>query len=878
MSELDKFYGRCGLADIYVVCDNLTNTFLVNEPFNTELRVSFLELGRIKLPNYSKEDWGNIIKKLDDDWLFDPYLKSSNKSIFNLLIHFSKQVLILKNERPVVNDKHLLRWRNLSYQVGEDLMTTSYLAYMDVKNSWERNFFAWSPIIGSDNVDLHNILKKGIAENHFHLKGSAPVFALSWIALMNHPDKFAMSFDKLKGTPLQTFKQVVSFDSRFLPIDTLVHIAAQIRVMLFNHIYRNESFKEIQILQLIKDQDYRIQFNKIIHEIGSIRKMNGFDFGNTNHSKIVDYAILNNIDQSNLESNTFLVGERQLIYKCFIKVYSNCKQFQGLGKNILYFYLLIKEKLREELIQVNDKVGFANFLDYQDRKELFIKEDSIYETAMFKMAVNDTVSNNQNLESFETRVAPKNNVSNQIRAIAKYDRYIKYYLLDGKNYTNLIGPKTTNVQGLKNFYVLHFIKKKDVDNYTNNDFDLLSSSVKPRNNLLRKEVEKQAKVLIQLKESTSKTSDRIFGVDAASSEFFARPEVFGQVFRYLKAHKLSGELSMLSEKLKDNPFRVTFHVGEDFPDIVDGLRAIDEAIKFLNLRKGDRLGHVLALGIDAQQFYKGKNNKLMLSKQSLLDNAAWLLFTVKKFGISDFQDEVTKLENTFKELFDYIYIQNMDARHGWRYSVNSYIYAWKLRGDDPMLYFDWEKDITKTPCITSFDRCRINYSYPKSGNLRKNNEIKFLYHNYHFNAHVKNAGQEIRQFKITKPYINLVKVVQNEMMKILADKEIAIECNPSSNLLISSFQRYADHPISKFFNSGLTNDTGKLEKCPQLKVSINTDDQGVFGTYLENEYALLYKGLEKEEDEKGNKIYKPAQIYDWLDKIREMGLEMSFDK
>lgn len=42
---------------------------------------------------------------------------------------------------------------------------------------------------------------------------------------------------------------------------------------------------------------------------------------------------------------------------------------------------------------------------------------------------------------------------------------------------------------------------------------------------------------------------------------------------------------------------MTYHTGEDFLDIVDGLRAIDEAMLFLQMEKGERLGHAMALGV-----------------------------------------------------------------------------------------------------------------------------------------------------------------------------------------------------------------------------------------------------------------------------------------
>ena len=68
----------------------------------------------------------------------------------------------------------------------------------------------------------------------------------------------------------------------------------------------------------------------------------------------------------------------------------------------------------------------------------------------------------------------------------------------------------------------------------------------------------------------------------------------------------------------------------------------------------------------------------------------------------------------------------------------------------------------------------------------------------------------------------------------------------------------------------------KLEDCPQLSVSVNTDDQGVFATSLENEYALLASALENVTDENGNYVYVKSMIYDWIDDVRRMGNDQSF--
>lgn len=68
----------------------------------------------------------------------------------------------------------------------------------------------------------------------------------------------------------------------------------------------------------------------------------------------------------------------------------------------------------------------------------------------------------------------------------------------------------------------------------------------------------------------------------------------------------------------------------------------------------------------------------------------------------------------------------------------------------------------------------------------------------------------------------------------------------------------------------------EIQEVPQIQVSINTDDQGVFATYIENEYAYLALALEKMKDPEGNPRFSRTLIYEWLDNVRKMGLVQSF--
>ena len=118
--------------------------------------------------------------------------------------------------------------------------------------------------------------------------------------------------------------------------------------------------------------------------------------------------------------------------------------------------------------------------------------------------------------------------------------------------------------------------------------------------------------------------------------------------------------------------------------------------------------------------------------------------------------------------------------------------------------------------------------------------------------------------------------MQKAFRRDFGTRGIGIETNPSSNLAISPIQGYDEHPIVQMYNRDITWDKDKLQDCPQLNVSINTDDKGVFHTSLENEYALMACAMEKMRDEKEHPVYNRQMFYQGIDNIREMGNQQSF--
>lgn len=841
---------------------------------------------------YTEDELANIYRKLKKDMEFGK--NSENPSIFNLLWKFTNPILKEKNYSPVCTHENLLRWKMTSHKLGQDILTTSYLAYKDTATSVNRHYFTWKPMVNSDNIRLKNMLKKGMAENHFHLKGSSITYNLSWINLMNNPLCREKDFKKA-GMIDSRMNPDISYgaNSSSINLCAMVKKAALIRLFLFLKLNEKdlEVIKKISIENLLRDEIdlLDIYLGDIKEEIDITQYEYGlrFNFDGYSDDVILDYAIPRNIISRNRNSNLILLGERRFLYMMFRKIYEEDRDIAKYS-GLFYVYLLIKAKFRSELIQNNDRVGFKNFSDYQGRKTAFINNHPLYTKLLYNMAVSATMEN-QNIKHLEARIVPKTKETGIIKQINEIDNIIRNYKKlkcekvqlqeDAVESTEKQNRNTLSEEEMdKFFYTLHFVKRPDPPSE-----DKLKELLIPRNYERRRILKQQVIAISNLREENNPVSKRVLGIDACSNEIGSRPEIFAQAFRYLKNHTGTHVNEHLHDNSKIPQIGATYHAGEDFLDIVDGLRAIDEVIKFLNFRQGDRLGHALALGINAYDYYNFKNNTLIMPKQDYLDNIVWLYAKIEEFNIDVKYSLLDRIKREYNSLFNEIYLSNMETNER-KMSFNQEVYydSWKLRGDDPCLYMEKCDDETgsyykKKLIMTFWEKSAINYDYiPEDIFLRQNAKVSYLYHSYHFNPEIKLKGVEQMEVKVSYEYIEAVKKVQKKLQLEIANKGIAIECNPSSNYLIGTLKKYSEHPITNFFNLGLSNDQDEIKNCHQIFVSINTDDQGVFSTDLENEYALMAIALEKELDDKGERRYNQAMIYDWLDRIREMGIEQSF--
>lgn len=835
---------------------------IINEQisYNAVEQGVFEQLGNSYIQRYSNDELDNMFSywKSEFEWKISQLhlgkhriidLDKGNMNVFDALLTFDFAVLIEENGEPLCRYKDMLRWRDMIVSIEEDIFVTSYLAMKDIMAGRKRKLFFWKPVIGHNNYLLNRMVARGVAENHSHLKGAAPVFQLTWVNLMNNVDKssFRKALQKLDG---ETLQKKVAYYSGFKE-ESLVILwwqAALIRVGLFLY-YKNcdESIIDF-ITENLKDSnklcDNVYELQSKINFAKELSEFSGYDYG------ISEKWLWNN---KNGHLNEVFSGERYFMYRMFYDIYNSENIFDR-KYQLFYAYLVIKERIRAELIQSNCIVGFDNFKRFQDRKDVFIEGTNL-EPVYIEMAVRDTILN-QHIVSLESRIAPKNSIRELYDKIQQYDEWAT---------RDCTEEQAARIKAA-HFYVIHFIKEKDKEN---EDYCTCRHEKK------RKSIKRQANVLAKIREEAWDVGQRIKGIDASASEISCRPEVFAQAYRFLKEHMPEESYNDCYEGKYFN-LRATYHVGEDFLDILNGLRAIDEAIHFLDLRCGDRLGHALALGVDVDEWYEGKSNRILISKQEYLDDIVWLYSKLRKYNIQGYDDVKSYLEKKFDELIFEVYLKsNYDIKFS-DVSIQEYYDAWKLRSDNPELYVSGKFKMNAAEA-EEWDKYDINLSFPQNYRIRYNPKIAYLYYMYHYSREVRMVGNTVIEVKVNAMVIKAIKAVRNKFCDEISDMGLGIETNPSSNCLIGTFKRYDKHPIIKWYNNGLIKDADVLNKCPQLSVSINTDDQGVFATYIENEYAYLALALEKAKDSDGNSMYKREFILEWLENIRRMGIDQSFN-
>lgn len=651
-------------------------------------------------------------------------------------------------------------------------------------------------------------------------------------------------------------------------------------------------------------------------------------------------------------------GERWFLYHMLKDTYLTFPKLERGEHNLFYAYLMLQMKIRRKLVQTDAPIGFDYFQKIQKRKGYFINDSASVDLVM-RLAVQMPLSRKPYLLELEARISPRENaeeLANDIMLLenACEDEIIPAWgekdnslwirlrqadllwkeLDDEKTvfsrmkevdstlardffYHHLLQEWSEEQKSIKDrfYYVLHFTKEQDNDKLKTKE----KYTFNCRHAVFREKLNRQAEAILALRTHYPQQAMRVLGIDACSQEIGCRPENFAYVFRLLSSNICTwndcGTTQMLPK------LRMTYHVGEDFLDLADGLRAIDEAVRFLNLDCGDRLGHAIALSYEPEKWYEDKDCQIFLPEQDYLDNLAWLYYSIHHYHLSGLERESRYLKQEFECRFREIYLNHIEPEEmrgfmrlaveqyekaGYRinasrlaqlqnhdmleeyhlsdsyqirecnFTIEDYSRSWMLRGDDPKLYrsgYFYQDEVMQG--IDERERWKQNERFPADLSVRYIPECSYLNFCYHYNVAIRRAGRNNCTVKVDERYIRAVKAVQHALQFDISRRGISVEGNPTSNLRISPLKSYEEHPLTNLFNRGLYHSDLTLRNCPQVPVSINTDDGGLFFTSLENEYAVIARALEMRA-ESGNESFFRWEIHDWIEAIRKNGNAQSF--
>ncbi len=584
----------------------------------------------------------------------------------------------------------------------------------------------------------------GLSDLHIHLNGTIESDVV-WQDMLNHPSEFcsklaeAQENRKVKELYAQITKYYEPKDFR-----ALIHAAISLKNKIF-----------ALVLEIIEDIPADRNYKEDIER----SKLESFLFGVGDGECHEENSLL-----------SIWLGESisDIQKECFFYIivldYLAKNRNDEIVAGLFHYYLLILGLNNMMLVQQPAMFGFEEFQKYTLNGFRWLSEIT-YNRRFFQLAGNSL----DNIRAIEGRFAPKNTLDDNLSLIEAIEDGFEMFL----NGRESAGMDTLPKLSL----VAHFIKRPDS-----------ISDERFRFHELRTELRKKTAALSRLHRLNNKYSEMVVGIDAASSEFDTPPEVFAESYRTLRECGFE---------------HFTFHAGEDFFHILSGLRAMYEAIEFLGLRCGDRIGHAVASGVSVGLWKDNLGDKLIIRKGEYLDNLVFAYHLISSYS----------KDNSLRDLLSEIALRIDEYTYdiyGDYYPVSTHIKAWRMRCEKP------EEILDKNPDRQS--------SYEK------------LFLRYHS----KNTRNEYDKIIVIDTYdvfgeMELTKL-QWIMLELMHDKDLVIETLPTSNVVIGHHHDFSTYHLYNWWKWG-------KEGHAIPPIVVGTDDAGIFATNIYNEYCNIFSLL-----------------------------------
>lgn len=699
----------------------------------------------------------------------------------------AQRLLTKENNKPRVQEAQLLRWRMISLPVSEDLISLAWLAWDEKSVNPPRTNFVWEDTIPvTENERTRFCGNDGLCDIHAHLGASSDAFNIRWIYWMNHV------IPKIVGT------------MRWMGV------ASVIRYYLFEICNggKVENKHKEDIIDAFSNQvSEHVLFNLVYGTIdGAKNNSLSPNIGQLEHW---DYAItLDMVIPDNDMASPYMlhVGERYVMYEFLRQLYLGKKEAVDFAE-YFYIYLLIKARYRKAYIQTNDLIGLSNYQEYEGRNRSGI----------------DYMGEARKRYALQSALGDKYKNYIESRISWKWDRnekksHVPNILLEQSLFGTHVADRAKLLKRVR--MVVSFRKS---------DFDFAKKGEEIHGlTVTFDEIIKR----IAINHRLAKEEFCIVGIDFTGSDKKVRPEVYAQLVRYARRH----------QPLALNQF--TYHAGEDFYDLMDGLRTIDEVLCYLKWDEHCRLGHALALATQPYQYYDMRGWNVIATKQVLLDNLVWFLDMSSKAEFRVVKAVKQVITDEIKKLYE-------EIGYTEPFCLEKYTLSMKLRGDHPV--GAGRDDGLSLFVQTALDKDAALVT------LREDGDVKELFREYYEEHEIRQKGAELIFWKMPREVVTGIQRIQKFLLKEIKVRKIAIEVCPTSNYMIGYFNKYSELPLFTF-----------IEELPDNAISINTDDKGIISTSIENEYALIGMAMSKK------RKYK-TKVDAVLDRIRNDAKKSRFE-
>lgn len=114
----------------------------------------FIDLYQQQEQQYSKDEAENLYDIINEEMEKKVQGNALGKSVFNLVINYTKNMLENDGNNVKCKYKDLLKWRMTTLELDQDLFISAYLAFEDLLIHRPREYFDWDTIIKSNNIRL----------------------------------------------------------------------------------------------------------------------------------------------------------------------------------------------------------------------------------------------------------------------------------------------------------------------------------------------------------------------------------------------------------------------------------------------------------------------------------------------------------------------------------------------------------------------------------------------------------------------------------------------------------------------------------------------------------------------------------------------------